>query len=354
MINKDPYNLNQSYNNPQIQNDFQISLPISNNNITIRQILNQPNNQNYDYFDHSYQQQQQSQLRSSSMNPKSKIRIIQQPNNIHIQHHQPRFAIQPKQDYQTEQMKQNQNFLNNNSMYNHQHRNNIQQRKNDDYLMIQKNQPKKILADQIDITLQNSRKQYKSLERQYQINQDMLKYQQINVYDLPQNNNKSNHYDLPQINNKSTHYDQDRQNKSQQSEKNDSLNCTNTSFMQTKRPICYYCKSIIDKKGINLICWHQYHPECLTEIILCQIQKQSISKLPKCLCGLKLKQQTIRNIQNGQQILKIILEQQLGQIYQKYEKNLNKCPNCEFRFIKNYRLNNECWCPNCEKAFKIK
>ncbi|CAK69264.1 unnamed protein product (macronuclear) [Paramecium tetraurelia] len=315
----------------------QFPLQLDNKNMRLRQP--QQDVLDSEYRENLQNQQQQIKLRSISTNEGEQItkgKSPQLPQVLLNYYHN----LQLKQEYENEQIHSS------SSKWNTEGSDQISQKPDQNCKSYSRNQPKS-LSDQIDIVLKQQRLQYKQIEKQNQYYQDILKKQQLEL--------SCDEFRMPEICtiNTSQQIQRQRPTSNYLSTKNTSLNCTQSYFVQPYNPICYYCKSEIQAKPIKFICFHSYHYECLSEMVLYQIEQKQRRKPPQCLCGQDIKQQILLQLPQGQQFIRSLMQKQIKSIFEKYQENLNKCPNCEFRFIQDYRLGKQCFCPNCERTFKI-
>ncbi|CAD8193268.1 unnamed protein product [Paramecium octaurelia] len=322
-------------NNLNYPNQF--TLQLDNKNTRLRQI--QQDVWDSEYRENLQNQQQQIKLRSISTNEGEQITKVKSPQL-------PQVLLNYYHNLQLKQECENEQIQSSSSKRNTEGSDQMTQKHDQNCQFYQRNQPKS-LSDQIDIVLRQQRQQYKQIEKQNQYYQDILKKQQLEL--------SCDEFRMPDIPSIHTQQQIERQRPASNylSTKNTSLNCTKSYFMQTYNPICYYCKSEIQDQPIKFICCHSYHQECLSEMVLYQIEQKQKKKPPQCLCGQDIKQQVLLKLPQGQQFIRSLMQKQIKSIFEKYQENLNKCPNCEFRFIQDYRLGKQCFCPNCERTFKI-
>ncbi|CAD8193875.1 unnamed protein product [Paramecium octaurelia] len=298
-------------------------------------------------FKHNeYQAQQQSRwdqqrMRSVSSKQEEKIKYLYlqaEPNSIN------QYNIYNSNFEQKQQMVTNQDY---NSNWINNFRNNNQYNPNKGFSQNSQKRPLG-LEDQIDIAL-NQQKQ-NSQSKQKKIELDIEKRQKFDQgYFELFNNDIKNPSHMVQLQNSRPPSKQQEQKK----EEEDSMNCTQVSFMQTKNSNCNYCQQDIYKNRVNLVCWHSYHIECLSEVVGSQIQLSHQQNVLTCSCGNKINHKTIFQLPNGKQLIKTLMQKQLNAIFRKHPNQFKKCPKCEFRFIQDIRLRKACYCDNCGWEFKI-
>ncbi|CAK67680.1 unnamed protein product (macronuclear) [Paramecium tetraurelia] len=264
----------------------------------------------------SVSSKQEDKIKSLYLQPEP-ISINQ--NNLYYSNFEPYPLKQPNQGYKSNQ---NNNIINNN-----------QYNANKVFSQNSQKRPQE-LYDQLDIALNQQTYHSQKVEIRFKL------------FDLFMNEIKNPNHMVQLQNSKPP-------SKQQEEKEEDSMNCTQASFMKTQNSKCIQCLQDIYEKKINLVCWHNYHTECLSQIVGLQIQLSDVRNLPKCLCGIKIKQKTIYQLQNGRKLIEVLMKKQLDTIFKQHHNYFKKCPKCEFRFLLDKRLGKTCYCDNCGSEFKI-